>query len=259
MTLPKQALLQYMNGDFTAMRLDRFLSERNLGTRSQVKKLIAGGQVSVNGRIAERAEEQVDEAKDVICFRGEVLAHEAFVYYVLNKPAGVVSATNDNTARTVVELLEPGDRRNGLFPVGRLDKDTEGFLLLTNDGALAHSLLSPKRHVDKTYQAFLERPLSREAAERLEAGVDIGEAKPTLPCRIGFLQENLILLTLQEGKFHQVKRMLQAVDNRVLSLKRVSFGGLVLDEGLAPGKYRKLTEDEVKVLRDACRKTRNVT
>lgn len=246
-----------MNGDFTAMRLDRFLCEMNLGTRSQVKKLIAQGQVSVNGRVAKKAEDKIDETGDEVCFRGEVLVYQPYVYYMLNKPAGVVSATRDNTAGTVVELLKPGDRREDIFPAGRLDKDTEGFLLLTNDGALAHSLLSPKRHVDKTYRALLEHPLSEESAGCLEAGVDIGEEKPTLPCKIEFLQENLILMTLQEGKFHQVKRMLQAVDNRVLALKRVSFGGLTLDEGLAPGAYRELTEDEVKVLYDTCDEARN--
>lgn len=234
------------------MRLDRFLCEMNLGTRSQVKKLIAQGQVSVNGRVAKKAEDKIDVTGDEVCFRGEVLVYKPYVYYMLNKPAGVVSATRDNTAGTVVELLKPGDRREDIFPAGRLDKDTEGFLLLTNDGALAHSLLSPKRHVNKTYRALLEYPLSEESAGCLEAGVDIGEEKPTLPCKIEFLQENLILMTLQEGKFHQVKRMLQAVGNRVIALKRVSFGGLALDEGLAPGTYRELTEDEVKVLYDSC-------
>lgn len=246
-----------MNGDFTAMRLDRFLCEMNLGTRSQVKKLIAQGQVSVNGRVAKKAEDKIDVTGDEVCFRGEVLVYKPYVYYMLNKPAGVVSATRDNTAGTVVELLKPGDRREDIFPAGRLDKDTEGFLLLTNDGALAHSLLSPKRHVNKTYRALLECPLSEESAGCLEAGVDIGEEKPTLPCKIEFLQENLILMTLQEGKFHQVKRMLQAVGNRVIALKRVSFGGLALDEGLAPGTYRELTEDEVKVLYDTCDEARN--
>lgn len=246
-----------MNGDFTAMRLDRFLCEMNLGTRSQVKKLIAQGQVLVNGRVAKKAEDKIDETGDEVCFRGEVLVYKPYVYYMLNKPAGVVSATRDNTAGTVVELLKPGDRREDIFPAGRLDKDTEGFLLLTNDGALAHSLLSPKRHVDKTYRALLEHPLSEADAGRLEDGVDIGEEKPTLPCKIEFLQENLILLTIQEGKFHQVKRMLQAVGNRVLALKRVSFGGLTLDEALSPGAYRELTEDEVKVLYDTCNETGN--
>lgn len=246
-----------MNGDFTAMRLDRFLCELNLGTRSQVKKLIAQGQVSVNGRVAKKAEDQIDATRDAVCFRGKVLVYQPYVYYMLNKPAGVVSATRDNTAGTVVELLHPGDRRGDIFPAGRLDKDTEGFLLLTNDGALAHSLLSPKRHVDKTYRALLEHPLSDADAGCLEAGVDIGEEKPALPCKVEFLQENLILLTIQEGKFHQVKRMLQAVGNRVLALKRVSFGGLTLDEALSPGAYRELTEDEVKVLYDTCNETRN--
>lgn len=233
------------------MRLDKFLCEMNLGTRSQVKTFIKQGQVTVNGSPASGPEQKIDEARDRVCFQGKAVGYEKFSYFMLNKPAGVVSATRDNTARTVTELLKQEDRRPGLFPVGRLDKDTEGLLLLTNDGDLAHRLLAPKRHVDKTYLVSPEHELAPEDILRLEEGVDIGEDRLTLPAGVQRLEDGRILLTIHEGKFHQVKRMLLAVNNRVTSLKRVSFGGLRLDEGLKPGEYRKLTRNEVEILHEA--------
>lgn len=232
------------------MRLDRFLCEMNTGTRSQVKNYVRQGLVTVNGSIAKSADLKIDDLSDKVCFRGELLRYRRFVYYMLNKPEGVVSATSDNTAKTVVSLLGP-DQKDGIFPVGRLDKDTTGLLLLTNDGELAHRLLSPKRHVDKTYLVAMEHALSQEDIHALENGVDIGEEKLTLPARVELLSPVEIYLTVHEGKFHQVKRMLQAVDNRVLALKRISFGGLTLDDGLRPGEYRELTPEEVCSLHDA--------
>lgn len=229
------------------MRLDKFLCELNIGSRSQVKDYIRKGLVTVNSLPAAKPEQKIDEHKDRISFRGKELGYQPYVYYMLNKPAGVVSATQDNTCKTVLDLIT-SDRKKDLFPVGRLDKDTEGLLLLTNDGELAHNLLSPKKHVDKTYLAGIEKPLSTRQVTALEQGVDIGEDKPTLPARVELLSENQITLTIHEGKFHQVKRMLQAVDNRVLSLKRLSFGPLTLDETLSPGEYRELTKQEVALL-----------
>ena len=230
------------------MRLDKFLCEMNIGTRSQVKDYIRKGMVTVNGVIAKKSEEKVDENKDEVAFRGEVLRFQQFFYYMLNKPRGVVSATKDNLDRTVVDLL--GTDRRDIFPVGRLDKDTEGLLLLTNDGELAHYLLSPKKHVKKTYLVTIREALSREAVEALEQGVDIGDDKPTAPAWVELIDDTHIYLTICEGRFHQVKRMLKAVDNEVLALKRVSFGGLNLDEALAPGKYRELTAQEVALLHE---------
>ncbi len=229
------------------MRLDKFLCELNMGSRSQVKDYVRKGLVTVNSLPAAGPEQKIDELRDKIAFRGKELCYQPFVYYTLNKPAGVVSATRDNTCKTVLDLIV-ADRRRDLFPVGRLDKDTEGLLLLTNDGELAHAMLSPKRHVDKTYLAGIEKPLAPEYVAALEQGVDIGEEKPTLPARVEILSESHITITIHEGKFHQVKRMLQAVDNRVLSLKRLSFGPLSLDERLSPGAYRELTEQEVALL-----------
>jgi 16S rRNA pseudouridine516 synthase len=223
----------------------------NTGSRSQVKDYVRQGLVTVNGSTAKRPDIKIDENSDEICLRGSRLTYRKFVYYMMNKPAGVVSATQDNVSKTVLELLAPEDRRDGIFPAGRLDKDTEGFLLLTDDGELAHRLLSPARHVDKTYLVSLAHPLENADAERLQNGVDIGEEKPTLPAALERLDEDAILLTIHEGKFHQVKRMLQAVGNQVTALKRISFGGLKLDEDLRPGQYRELKEEEVEMLREA--------
>lgn len=229
------------------MRLDKFLCEMNIGTRSQVKTYIKQGFVTVNGIPAKKAEEKIDENKDVVCFRTEALNFQKFQYFMLNKPAGVVSATQDNTAKTVIDLL-PDNRKKDLFPVGRLDKDTEGLLLITNDGELAHKLLSPKKHVDKTYLVGIEKPLSHDDVASLEQGVDIGEEKLTLPAKVQIIDNTQIQLTIHEGKFHQVKRMLQAVNNQVLTLKRVSFGPLELDTSLASGEYRELTAKEITLL-----------
>ncbi len=233
------------------MRLDKFLCEMNLGTRSQVRELIRQGAVTVNGSPEKSSDRKVNEETDSICVRGQKLSYQKFFYYMLNKPAGLVSATRDRVSETVMELLEPSDRRSDLFPVGRLDRDTEGFLLLSNDGALAHSLLSPQKHVDKTYRVNIKHALSPEDIQKLEQGVDIGEKRITLPAVVEQLEEKVILLTIREGKFHQVKRMLKAVDNEVTALRRVSFGGLSLDDELQPGQYRALREDEVKTLYEA--------
>lgn len=231
------------------MRLDRYLCELNTGTRSQVREFIKKGLVSVNGQIVRAADCKIDEQKDQVTLQGKSLTYQKFVYYMLNKPQGVVSATQDNTAGTVVELLAAEGRKD-LFPVGRLDKDTEGLLLLTNDGELAHRLLSPKKHVDKTYQVTAVHALGQEDIRRLEQGVDIGEDRMAMPAKVEILSENSFLLTIQEGKYHQVKRMLQAVDNQVTALKRIRFGGISLDEGLAPGEYRPLTLQEEKRLKE---------
>ncbi len=229
------------------MRLDKFLCENNIGTRSQVKDAIRKGMVTINGTVAKKPEEKIEETKDIIAFQGQELRYQKYVYYMLNKPEGVVSATNDNTAPTVLELL-PAQGRKDLFPVGRLDKDTTGLLLLTNDGALAHDMLSPKKHVDKTYLVQPDHPLSEEDIHRLEEGLDIGDDKPTAPAKAVITPDGDLLLTIHEGRFHQVKRMLQAVGNQVCALERVSFGPLTLDPSLPRGAHRALTEEEICAL-----------
>lgn len=229
------------------MRLDKFLCDNHLGSRSQVKDSIRKGQVTVNGRAARKPEEKIDPATDIVAFQGQTLHYQQYHYYMLNKPQGVVSATNDNTAPTVLSLLSVPEQAD-LFPVGRLDKDTTGLLLLTDDGALAHELLSPKKHVDKTYLVTTEKMLSEEDIHRLENGLDIGDDKPTAPARATLTEDGHLLLTIHEGRFHQVKRMLQAIGNRVVELKRVRFGPLKLDSSLADGEYRLLTEEETLIL-----------
>lgn len=228
------------------MRLDKFLSEQNISTRSLLKKDIKKGLVTINGQTVTRQEQHIDPYKDTITYNHTLVTYTPFRYLMLNKPAGVVSATEDSRDQTVLDLIAP-ELRKDLFPVGRLDKDTEGLLLLTNDGALAHRLLSPKKHVDKTYFVKLAKTLSEKEACQLEQGVDIGEKNLTLPARLQLNDTQLeqVFLTIQEGKFHQVKRMFQAVGNEVLYLKRMSMGTLSLDETLAPGEYRPLTEEEL--------------
>ncbi len=234
------------------MRLDRFLSEQNIGTRSRLKEAIRRGHVTVNGAVVKSPDFQVAEDADEIAFMGEVLAYHKFVYYMLNKPKGVVSATKDNVADTVLGLI-PHRTARDLFPVGRLDKDAEGLLIITNDGELAHRLLSPKSHVGKTYLVNIAGPLGSEDVKRLESGVDIGDEKPTGRAKVEVLAQTQIALTICEGRFHQVKRMLKAVGNEVLSLKRIRFGALSLDDGLMPGESRLLGREEVDLLRESGR------
>lgn len=235
------------------MRLDKFLCEMKIGTRSQVKTYICQGHVTVNGMPVKQPDLKIEESSDEIIFRDNILHYRKFFYYMLNKPPGAVSATRDKLAPTVISLL--GDAyREDVFPVGRLDRDTTGLLVLTNDGALAHQLLAPKRHVDKTYHATLERKLSVEAADLLQQGVDIGDEKPTMPARVQILDDETILLTIREGRYHQVKRMLAAVGNHVLALKRITFGSLELDASLKPGQFRELTEEEINRLKECAGK-----
>lgn len=236
------------------MRLDRYLCELNIGSRSQVKEFVRKGFVSVNGQVIRSADQKIEEKRDQVAFQGKILTYQRYVYYMLNKPGGVVSATQDNTAGTVVELLASEGRKD-LFPMGRLDKDTEGLLILTNDGELTHRLLSPKRHVEKTYQVTVAHALSEEDFRQLEQGVDIGEKELTLPAKVEGVSENVFYLTIQEGKYHQVKRMLQAVGNQVTALKRIRFGGIYLDERLTPGAYRLLTFQEEECLKANGRRT----
>lgn len=230
------------------MRLDKFLCDMNLGTRSQLKKDIKAGHVLINDVRVLRPEYQVNENLDRILYKGQPCLYEKYVYYLLHKPAGLVSATEDKHARTVLDLL--GDeRQKDLFPVGRLDKDTEGLLLITNDGMLAHNLLAPGKHVEKEYECHLASPFDEKQKALLEHGVDIGEKRLTLPAAVRILAEKRITLTITEGKFHQVKRMLHAAGNEVIYLKRIRMGTITLGEDLPRGNYRRLTKEEVESLK----------
>lgn len=221
-----------------------------IGTRSEVKKAVTKGQVTVNGQIMKKPEVKIDTQADEVLYQGQRVCYMEYEYYMLNKPAGVVSATEDHRDRTVIDLIDSKKRRD-LFPVGRLDKDTEGLLLITNDGALAHRLLSPKKHVDKVYYARIQGRVTDEDVKAFAVGLDIGEEQPTLPGELRILrsdEESEIELTIREGKFHQVKRMFEAVDKEVLYLKRIKMGSLVLDETLENGAYRELTKEEIEAL-----------
>lgn len=230
------------------IRLDKFLCEMEIGTRSRVKDMIKKGMVSVNGEIIKKADFKFDETAAKVSVGEKAISYQKFYYYMLNKPAGVVSATTDNHDKTVLDLLKDAPGKE-LFPVGRLDKDTEGLLLITNDGELSHNLLSPKKHVAKTYLVETARNITSEMIEQLENGVDIGEEKVTLPAKVKQLEDKKIELTITEGKFHQVKRMLKVVGNEVIYLKRLSMGSLKLDKKLSLGEYRSLTEPEIRELK----------
>lgn len=233
------------------MRLDKYLCETGFGTRSQVKDLLKKGQVMVNGEVVKKPELKINETTDQILCQGKKASYQKNIYLMLHKPAGVVSATEDNREKTVLDLVRPEDRKNGLFPVGRLDKDTEGLLLLTDDGELAHQLLSPKKHVDKTYYAKIDGQVTEEHVKQFREGLNIGDEKKTLPAVLTILLSgpvSEIEVTIHEGRFHQIKRMFEAVGCKVTYLKRLSMGSLVLDETLPPEEYRPLTEAELEGL-----------
>jgi len=236
------------------MRLDKFLVACAVGSRTEVKNLLKAGRVTVNGKKEKSAKLQINEERDEIRFDGQVLDYEEFVYYMMNKPQGVISATEDSKHRTVLDLLDDIARTKEVFPVGRLDIDTHGLLLLTNDGKLAHALLSPKRHVDKTYLAQVEGIMSQEDVETFAEGIPLKDftcqpAKLELVSVDPVKNQSLVRVTIAEGKFHQVKRMFKAVNNEVLYLKRVKIGNLSLDEKLKLGEYRELTEEELNNLK----------
>lgn len=231
------------------MRLDKYLGELNICTRSESKKILKSGAVTVNDEIIKNGAYHINEKCDVIKYNGELLSFEKNVYYMLNKPSGVVSATEDNLSKTVIDLLAK-ENRTDLFPVGRLDKDTTGLLIITNDGDLSHKLTSPNHHVSKTYLVGIEHNLSSEDIDGLEKGVELIGDGVTKPASVCFINDTTITLTISEGKYHQVKRMLAAVNNKVLSLKRLSIGGLKLDETLLEGEYRRLTNEEIKILKE---------
>lgn len=232
------------------MRLDKYLSQLGLGTRSQLKAEIKKGAVTIDGRIVTKAETKLDPKLAVVCYHGRELSYQAFEYYMFHKPAGCVSATQDREHPTVLSYLSSG--RRDLFPVGRLDLDTEGLLLITNDGELAHRLLAPARHIPKTYFARIEGRVDEEDIRLFREGMDIGEKRLTLPAELvvqkaGEVSE--VELTIYEGKYHQVKRMFAHVHKPVLYLKRVAMGSLRLDESLKPGEYRSLTNEELSYLK----------
>lgn len=235
------------------MRLDKYLAEMGVGTRQEVKKQIRQGKVTVNGTVVKAADTKIDETCDEVTIGGRNISYVSYEYYMLNKPGGVVSATEDRRDTTVIDLIKDKKRKD-LFPVGRLDKDTEGLLLITNDGDLAHRLLAPKKHVDKVYYAKVAGIVTEEDVERFAQGIDIGtdEEEMTRPAQLDILksgEESEIRLTIHEGKFHQVKRMMEAVGTPVIYLKRISMGPLTLPDDLKKGECRSLTDEELRKLK----------
>ncbi len=229
------------------MRLDKYLADMTPFSRKEIKSDIRQGLVKVNGLTANDPGLHVDENDEVI-YRGEQVGYSPFVYYMLNKPAGVVSATEDRDHKTVIDLINKNDNRKGLFPIGRLDIDTVGLLILTDDGDLAHSILSPKKHFAKKYLAKVEGRITSETAELFSRGMDLGDFT-TMPAELEIVDDTTAYVTICEGKFHQVKRMFHACGSEVIYLKRVSMGKLVLDEALAEGEYRPLTDEELELLK----------
>lgn len=233
------------------LRLDKMLAHLGLGTRKEIKKLIKEKRITVNGELVNDPGQHVWPEQDSVAVDGEILQYREYIYLMLNKPQGVLSATEDHSQEVVVDLLPPEYQAFEPFPVGRLDKDTEGLLLLTNDGQLAHRLLSPKKHVPKTYYAVVQGTVTESDVQAFSLGVVLEDGYKTLPGQLKILNsalESEIELTIFEGKFHQVKRMFEAVGKKVTFLKRIAMGPLVLDEALALGEFRELAEEEVELL-----------
>ena len=230
------------------MRLDKLIASQGKYSRNDVKKLIRDGLVTVDGEKAATSDIQVNPETSEVVVDGTPLCYREHVYIMLNKPAGVVSATDDREHETVLDLVPDGLKRPGLFPAGRLDADTTGFVLITDDGDFAHKILSPKNHVEKTYIAELADPISEDDVEKLESGIVLKDETRCLPAKINVLEERKIEIKICEGKYHQIKRMIAATGNRVLVLKRTKIGGLPLDIDLLPGNCREITQEELGVI-----------
>ena len=239
-----------MEMDVIMIRLDKYLADMGIGTRAEVKKYIRQGRVKLNDQVIKTPEIKIDEKIQGVFFDGQAVAYKEYEYYMLHKPAGVVSATTDTKDKTVIDLITDSKRKD-LFPVGRLDKDTEGLLLITNDGDMAHRLLAPKKHVDKVYYAQVAGIVTQEDVEIFQKGMEIGKGEVARPSVLKIIHSDEVSeieLTIQEGKFHQVKRMFHAVGKEVLYLKRISMGSLKLDSTLQKGAYRMLTREEIEKL-----------
>lgn len=231
------------------MRLDKYLGAMGCCSRSEAKKNIRAGKVVVNGVVAPSAELQINAETDEILFCGKVVNYRKYTYIMLNKPEGYVSATEDGREKTVLDLLPSNMKKDKLFPCGRLDKNTLGLMLITDNGELAHRLLAPKTHVSKEYRFSSKFPVSKTDAKRFEGGVTLDDGYVTLPAKIELDPDGMGgVITLTEGKYHQIKRMLEALDNKITYLERISFGELALDGSLARGEWRYLTEEEIAQL-----------
>lgn len=234
------------------LRIDKLLSNMGYGSRSEIKKFAKQALISLNGKVEKDCSKIIDPSIDQLCFDGDAVLYKKYIYLLMNKPAGVISATFDNLHKTVIDLLPEKYRSYDVFPVGRLDKDTEGFLILTNDGSLAHNLLSPKKHVDKEYYAEVDGELTSNDVHQFQRGILLNDGYKTLPADLTILQadpiRSLCRITIREGKFHQVKRMFLSIGKPVLYLKRIRMGQLMLDPSLELGETRELSEEELLLL-----------
>lgn len=236
------------------MRIDKFICDNINITRTQVKQKISRGCVFVNGVRVRTASQQVDE-NDAVVMDGSRVLYNKFIYIMMNKPAGVISASSDKNCKTAIDLLDVKDKRKDLFVAGRLDKDTTGFLLITNDGDFAHNILAPKNHIYKTYEVKLEHGEVSGYAEKFENGIELDDGYLCKPAQFEYRGDCVCLLKICEGKFHQVKRMFESLGNKVIALKRVKMSEVALDEALEPGQYRKLTDRELQFLMGKVHKT----
>lgn len=229
------------------MRLDKYICNNSLLTRTEAKKIIKKG-VLVNGEIIKKVDYKIDELNDIVEVSGERIEYKKFIYLMLNKPKGVISATEDKVDKTVIDLLDDKDKIFQPFPVGRLDKDTEGLILLTNDGKLAHKILSPKKDITKKYYVEVDRTLTIDDKKKFFEGIILDDSYLCKSAKLEILTDNTAYLTISEGKFHQIKRMMKSLHKKVTYLKRLEIGPLILDDSLALGKYRQLSEKEINKL-----------
>lgn len=228
-------------------RIDKILASQGLGSRKEVHALLKQGRVTVGSSVVKTADYKADAGTQTICVDGKPLTYRRHMYIMMNKPQGVISATDDPRQRTVVDMIGPPLHRKGLFPVGRLDKDTEGLLILTDDGDYAHRVMSPKKGINKWYEATVDGPIGETEIEAFRRGIVFEDGTPCLPAGLSVIRDGeqpLTLVCIQEGKFHQVKKMFRAVDRTVLALRRIQIGALQLDPGLQPGEYREMTDAE---------------
>lgn len=227
------------------IRLDKFVSDCGVATRREIKQMVKAGRISVNGEVAKTPDIKLDPETSVVTLDGNILKYEKFHYYMLNKPAGVLSATDDGKQKTVIDLLSPEMQKMGLFPVGRLDKDTTGLLIITDDGDFAHRVISPKSEIVKVYNACTESPVNDADVRAFKDGITLADGTKCLPAELRLLDDGSCLVMVMEGKYHQVKRMLASRGKPVTALKRLKIGELELDESLKPGEFRALSQNEL--------------
>jgi len=230
------------------MRIDKLLSQSGFGSRKEVKSLLKSSIISIDGEVVKKPEIRVDPEKSVVYVGNDLIKYEKYIYIMMNKPSGVISASYDEEDKTVIDLLNDDDKWYDLFPVGRLDKDTTGLIILSNDGGFAHRALSPKKHIAKVYKAVINKEISEKEINAFLNGVILDDGYKCLPAKLEIISNKNVQITISEGKFHQVKRMFEAVGASVISLKRVEFAGITLDESLNDGSYRRLNENEMNIV-----------